>query len=63
MTWLLPNATKLFRPARSQGVPIDEVEGGAGSKAHEAILAIAQELLPFNVEPAKARKKLFSAFR
>lgn len=61
--WHIPNATKLFRPARTQGIPIDEVEGGAGSKAHEALLAIAQELRPFPAETVKARKRLFSAFR
>lgn len=62
VSWQIPNATKLFRPARAQGVPIDEVEGGAGSKAHEAILGIAQELQPFPVERSKPRKTLFSAF-
>jgi pilus assembly protein CpaE len=61
--WLVPNATKLFRPARTQGVPIDEVDAGAGSKAHQAILAIAQELLPYPVEQPRARKRLISAFR
>jgi pilus assembly protein CpaE len=61
--WHIPNATKLFRPARTQGVPIDEVDGGAGSKAHQAILAIARELLPYSVEAARGRKRLFSAFR
>jgi pilus assembly protein CpaE len=61
--WLVPNATKLFHPARKQGVPIDEVDGGAGSKAHQAILDIAQYLLPYPVEPARARRRLFSAFR
>ena len=63
VTWQVPNATKLFRPARTLGVPIDEVDGGARSKAHEAILTIAQELLPFPPEPAKLRRKLFSSFR
>ena len=63
VTWQVPNATKLFRPARTLGVPIDEVEGGAKSKAHEAILTLAQELLPFPAETAKTRKKLFSSFR
>ncbi len=63
VNWLLPNATKLFRPSRTQGVPIDEVDGGAGSKAHEALLTIAQALQPFPAEPVKVRKKLFSAFR
>jgi pilus assembly protein CpaE len=61
--WLIPNATKLFRPARTQGVPIDEVEGGVGSKAHEAMLAMAQELLPYPLEPARRRRKLLGAFR
>ena len=63
INWLVPNATKLFRPARTQGVPIDEVEGGAGSKAHDALLAIAQALRPFPAEPAQPRRRLFSAFR
>ncbi len=63
VNWLIPNATKLFRPARTGGVPIDEVEGGAGSKAHEAILAIAQALRAVPAEDAKPRKRLFSAFR
>jgi pilus assembly protein CpaE len=62
VNWIVPNATKLFRPARTQGVPIDEVEAGAGSKAHEAILAMARELQPFPVEQAKGRKTLFKAF-
>jgi len=61
--WQIPNATKLFRPARTRGLPIDEVEGGAGSKAHEAILGMARELQPYPPEPSKARKRLFSAFR
>jgi pilus assembly protein CpaE len=61
--WMIPNATKLFRPARTQGVPIDELDGGVGSKAHEAILAMAQELLPYPLEPSRRRRKLFGAFR
>ena len=60
--WQIPNSTKLFRPARTQGVPIDEVEGGAGSKTQEAILEMAKELLPYPMEPVKARKTLFTAF-
>ena len=60
--WQIPNATKLFRPARTQGVPIDEVDGGPGSKAHEAFLEMAQEFQPFPVEQAKARRNLFKAF-
>ena len=60
--WQIPNATKLFRPSRRQGVPIDEVEGGAGSKTHESILGIARELQPFPVEQIKARRTLFKAF-
>ncbi len=65
VTWQVPNATKLFRPARTQGVPIDEVDGGAQSKAYNAILEIAQELQPYPAEAAtaKVRKKRFSAFR
>ena len=63
ITWQVPNATKLVRPARTKGVPIDEVEGGADSKAYEAIAAIAQKLLPYPPEPARQRKSLFSAFR
>jgi pilus assembly protein CpaE len=62
-TWHLPNATQLFRPARTQGVPIDDVEGGAGSKAHESLLTMARLLQPFPVEQAKTRKRMFSAFR
>jgi pilus assembly protein CpaE len=61
--WLIPNSTRLFRPARVQGVPIDEVEGGAGSKAHDVFLKIAQEILPLPVPAAKARRRLFTAFR
>ncbi|MFO0910975.1 MAG: AAA family ATPase [Isosphaeraceae bacterium] len=61
--WMIPNATKVIRPARTQGVPIDEVEGGAKCKAHEAILEIAQELLPYPLEPVQRRKGLFGAFR
>ena len=62
-TWHLPNATNLFRPARTRGVPIDDVEGGAGSKAHESLLTMARLLQPFPVEQAKTRKRMFSAFR
>ena len=61
--WLIPNATKFFRPARMQGVPIDELEGGARSKAHKAIVAMAQELLPFPLEPPRTRRGLFGALR
>lgn len=61
--WKIPNSTKLFRPSRLQGVPIDEVPGGAGSKVHDAFLEIARELLPFPVEPVKTRNRLFAAFR
>jgi pilus assembly protein CpaE len=63
MQWQIPNATKLFRPARTQGVPIDEVDGGAGSKAHGVLLAMAQELLPYPLEPVRQRRQLFGAFR
>lgn len=63
LKWQLSNATKLFRPARTLGVPIDEVDGGAGSKTHQEFLAMAQELLPFPPEPVKVKKRLFSAFR
>jgi pilus assembly protein CpaE len=57
------NSTKLFRPARTLGVPIDEVDGGAGSKVHQDLVAMAQDLLPFPPDPAKAKKKMFAAFR
>ena len=57
------NSTKLCRPARTLGVPIDEVDGGAGSKVHQDFVAIAQDLLPFPPEPSRARKKLFASFR
>jgi len=60
--WQIPNATKLFRPARTQGLPIDEVEGGAGSKAQEAIMGLARDLLPFPVERTKGRRTLLKAF-
>lgn len=63
VSWLVPNATKLFRPARSQGVPIDEVDDGGGSKAHQAFLDLAHALQPFPGEPLKARKRMFSSFR
>jgi pilus assembly protein CpaE len=63
ITWQVPNATKLFRPARTQGVPIDEVDGGAASKAYQAILEIAKSLHPYPGEPQKTRKRMFSAFR
>ena len=63
LSWQVPNATKLFRPARVLGIPIDEVDGGAASKAQSAILEIARALQPYPVEPAKPRKRLFSAFR
>jgi len=62
MTWQVPNATNLFRPARTMGVPIDEVDGGDGSKAHQAVLEIATALQPYPGEPVKARRRLF-AFR
>jgi pilus assembly protein CpaE len=61
--WQIPNATKLFVPARTQGVPIDEVDGGAKSKAYEGILQIARELAPYPVETPRAPKKLFSTSR
>jgi pilus assembly protein CpaE len=63
--WQVPNATKLFRRARTRGVPIDEVDGGAGSKAHQSILNIARELHPFPAQPAAKAggRRLFSAFR
>jgi pilus assembly protein CpaE len=61
--WLIPNATKIFRPARTLGVPIDEVEGGAGSKVHQALLAMAHELLPFALEVPQTRKRRFKTFR
>ena len=61
ITWRVPNATKVFRLARAKGVPIDVI--AAGSKIHQAILAIAQSLRPFPAaETAKARKGLFAAF-
>jgi pilus assembly protein CpaE len=63
LKWQISNATKLFRPARNLGLPIDEIDGGAGSKVHQELLAIAQELMPYASEPPKAKKKLFSAFR
>jgi pilus assembly protein CpaE len=63
VSWQIPNATRLFRPARTQGVPIDEVAGGAGSKASAAFLKIARELLPFAVEKsAREKRTLFKAF-
>ena len=62
LKYQISNSTKLFRPARTLGVPIDEVNGGVGSKVHQELLTIAQELLPFPQEPAKVKKKLF-AFR
>ena len=61
--WKVPNATLLFRPGRRRGVPIDEVEGGAGSKAQAAILELAKELQPFPLEATKVKRRLFSAFR
>lgn len=63
ITWQIPNATKLFRPARSLGVPIDEVDGGEGSKAHQAIVEMAKVLQPFPAEPSQERRRLFGAFR
>jgi pilus assembly protein CpaE len=63
LKWQVSNATKLFRPARTLGVPIDEVDGGTGSKPHQEFLAMAQELQPFPPEPAKPKKRIFSAFR
>jgi pilus assembly protein CpaE len=60
--WQIPNSTKLFYPARTQGLPIDEVDGGTGSKTHEAFLEMAQEFQPFPVEQAKGRRTLFKAF-
>jgi pilus assembly protein CpaE len=60
--WQVPNATKLFRPARTLGVPIDEVDDGAGSKAHQAILDIARELHPYPAEPARPKRRLFTSF-
>lgn len=62
VSWQIPNATRLFRPARTRGLPIDEVEGGAGSKAHEAVMNLARELHPFPVERAKGRRTLFKTF-
>lgn len=61
--WMVPNATRLFRPGRTRGVPIDEVEGGAGSKAHAALLGMARELSPLAQEAARPRRRLFGAFR
>ncbi len=63
VSWTIPNATKLFRPARTQGIPIDEVDDGAGSKAQQAFLDIARALQPFPGEPMKARKRMFSSLR
>ncbi|MBV8557977.1 MAG: AAA family ATPase [Planctomycetaceae bacterium] len=61
ITWRVPNDTKVFRLARSKGVPIDVI--AAGSKIHQSLLAIARALQPFPAaETAKARKGLFSAF-
>ena len=61
--WKIPNATRLFRTGRAQGVPIDEVEGGAGSKGQAAILELAKELQPFPLEVVKVKRRLFAAFR
>lgn len=61
--WHVPNSTRLFRPARVQGIPIDEVEGGAGSKTHGVFLSIAENLLPASVPASKVRKRRFTAFR
>jgi pilus assembly protein CpaE len=63
LQYLVGNSTKLCRPARTLGVPIDEVDGGAGSKVHQDLVALAQELLPFPPEPARTRRKLFASFR
>ncbi|MGE3818216.1 MAG: pilus assembly protein CpaF [Isosphaeraceae bacterium] len=63
VTWQVPNATWLFRPGRSLGVPIDEVDGGEGSKAHQAMVEIAKALQPFPVEQVQERRRLFGAFR
>lgn len=60
--WQVPNATKLFKPARTLGIPIDEVDEGSGSKAHEAILEIARELHPFPAELPRRRRRMFSSF-
>ena len=62
ISWQIPNATKLYGPARSKGVPIDEVAGGPGSKAHQAILEIAEALRP-SPPAAKPRRRFFPAFR
>ena len=63
VSWQIPNATKLFRPARSLGIPVDEVEDGGGSKAHQAFLEVAKALQPFPGVPSKVRKRLFASFR
>jgi pilus assembly protein CpaE len=63
LKYQVSNSTKLCRPARTLGVPIDEVDGGAGSKLHQDLVAIAQDLHPFPPETAKVKRKLFASFR
>ncbi|MGP0062646.1 MAG: hypothetical protein ACLQGP_03450 [Isosphaeraceae bacterium] len=61
VAWQIPNATKIFQPARIQGVPISEV--AKGSRPHQIFLDMARTLRPAADDPsAKPRKGLFAAF-
>jgi pilus assembly protein CpaE len=61
ISWQIPNATKIVHTARAKGVPIDVI--AAGSRVHQAFLAIAKGLKPpSDTDATKPRRGLFAAF-
>jgi pilus assembly protein CpaE len=61
LSWLIPNAAKVFQDARIKGVPLEEA--ARGSRPHQAFLEMARALgPPVASEVRKSKKGLFAAF-
>ena len=61
ISWQIPNSSRPFYEARSQGVPLSEV--AKGSRPHQVFLEIARSLSPAADKPSsKPRRGLFAAF-
>jgi pilus assembly protein CpaE len=59
ISWQIPNATKIFQPARVKGVPVADV--AKGSRPHQIFLEMTRAVRPPAEEPAKPRKGFFAA--
>jgi pilus assembly protein CpaE len=59
ISWQIPNATKIFQPARVKGVPVANV--AKGSRPHQVFLEMTRAVRPPAEEPAKPRKGFFAA--